>query len=98
MLNKLFTKSGCPFCRITINPVSMHNFKVAVKDRIDILDCYEWEHFKIRTNPILDRLPVDSYPTLIFNGIKVTNIISKDQIRAFLDGMSEGEKIVPESD
>ena len=98
MPNKLFVKSMCPFCRITISPVAMNNLKVGLKDKIDILDCYEWEHFKMRTHPLLDRLPVDAYPTLIYKGIKVTNILTKDQLRAFLDGITQEEKIIPESD
>ena len=97
MPNKLFVKSMCPYCRITISPVAMNNLKLAIKDKIDILDCYEWEHFKMRTHPLLDRMPIDAYPTLILNGIKITNIMTKDNLRALLDGMTQGDKIVPES-
>ena len=96
-MQKLFTKANCPFCRITILPTAMNNMKLGLKDKIDILDCYEWEHFRMRTHPLLDRLPIDAYPTLIFKGIKVTNILTKDQFRALLDGLTEEEKIVPES-
>lgn len=96
MVNKLFVKSGCPHCRITVSPVAMHNLKVGLKNKIDILDCYEWEHFKMRTHPLLDRMPIDAYPTLILNGIKVTNIMTKDNLRALIDGMTQEDKIVPE--
>ena len=95
-MQKLFVKSGCTFCRITLSPTSMHNLKVGLKDRIDILDCYEWEHFGMKTYPLLDKLPVDAYPTLIHKGNKVTNILSKSQFSALLDGLTEEEKIVPE--
>jgi|GEM_PF-3137763 hypothetical protein len=95
--NKLFVKSGCRFCRITVSPVAMHNLKVGLKNKIDILDCYEYEHFKMRTHPLLDRMPVNAYPTLILKGIKITNIMTKDNLRALMDGMTEEDKIVPES-
>lgn len=93
--NKLFVKAGCPHCRKTVSPVTMHNLKLGLKDKIDILDCYEWEHFGMKTHPLLDRMPVDGYPTLIVNGIKITNIVSKDQLRALLDGLTEEEIIIP---
>ena len=93
-MRKLFVKSMCQFCRKTLIPIEEINNEIPINKRIDIEDCYGWEHFKMKTIPVMDKLPFDGYPTLFIDNIKITGFLTKDQVRAFLDGFLKKEKIV----
>jgi hypothetical protein len=77
-------------------PVAKINWNLPLKKAIDIVDCYEYDNFGMKKNPIMQKFDFDSYPTIIVNGMKVTDILSEKQLKNFLDGFFEGDKIVPE--
>lgn len=89
-----FIKSLCEHCRKILMPVVEINSKLPVGKRIRMINLDDWENFGMKLNPIQNHLPFDGYPTLFLNSIKINNILSKDQLRSFLDGYFEREKIV----
>lgn len=94
MVRKLFVLSGCHHCRKTLMPVELNNLRMREKDRVEIIDCFEWENFRILSHPIMNKLKFDGYPSLFIDGIKVNNPLCKSQLSAFLDGFTENDKII----
>jgi hypothetical protein len=92
----LFVKSSCQHCRPTLIPVSEINNKMSVGDRVNILDSFAWENFKMANHPILHKIKFEGYPHLLVDGMNVKHFLSKEQVRAFLDGFFEGDKIIGE--
>ena len=93
-MRKLFVTSNRSFCRKTLMPTEKTNTGMPLGKRIDIIDSYEWEHFRMMVHPILKKVEFDSYPTLIIDGFKVTSPLSKRQFKAFLDGFTKQDKII----
>ena len=93
-MRALFIKSSCPFCRMALMPIEEINAKLPIGKRIDVIDCKDWENFGLKTLPIMDKFKFDGYPTLFLDGIEIKNILAKDQLRSFLNGYFEKEKIV----
>lgn len=75
-------------------PVEETNTSMNIKNRIDTIDSYEWEHFKMSKHPIFHKLNFNGYPTMFIDGIKVTSPLSKSQIKSFLDGFTQKDKII----
>lgn len=97
MVRILFVTTGCQFCRKTIFPVEEVNLKIPIEKRIASVDAYEWENFKMAKEPIIHKLSFSGYPTIFLDGIKVKNILTKNQTRAFLDGFTQKDKIIEDS-
>lgn len=94
---KLLVKSGCVHCRKTIVPVDRINLRLPIEKRIHTVDARMREDFGIQNEPIIDKLlkaEGDAYPTLIIDGLKVTGFLSKSQVKAFLDGFLDDEKVI----
>ena len=96
MVNKMFVKSRCPHCRHTLMPVTKINMNLPMNKRIDIIDSMYWENFGINVHPIMNKLKFDGYPTIFAEGFKISHSLSSDQLKSFLDGFFEGDKIIAE--
>lgn len=92
----LLIKAFCPFCRITLTPTERNNLSLKPKDKIEVVDAFERENFGMKLKPIIEKVKFDSYPTLIFDGVKVTGFLSKSDVKSCLTAFTSEEKIVPE--
>ena len=76
-------------------PVEEINSKVPFGKRIHTINCSDWENYGIKISPLQDKIPkFTGYPHIFLDINNVTNILSKDQIRAFLEGYFEKDKII----
>lgn len=75
-------------------PVQEINLKLPFGKKIDTIDLKDWENFGMKMDLSQNKLQFDGYPTLFVQGVKVSNILSKEQLRAFLNGFFQKDKIV----
>ena len=95
-LRVLLVKAFCPFCRVTLTPTARNNLLLSPQKRIGIVDAFERENFRMKLNPIIEKVKFDSYPTLIFDGLKIRGFLSKSDTKACLDALTHDDKIVPD--
>ena len=95
-LRVLLVKAFCPFCRVTLTPTARTNLLLSPKNRIEIVDGFERENFGTKINPIIEKVKFLSYPTLIFDGLKIRGFLSKSDTKACLDALTSEDKIIPE--
>lgn len=85
----LLVRRGCPFCRDAIKVISKLNLKMNIDKRILIIDCYEWEEFKLDNNPLLNlfsKMEKEGfgYPFLYVDGIIIEPSPSPEQLKIVL--------------
>lgn len=97
MVNVTFIKSRCPHCKLVLNPVNKINMNLPINKRINMIDSIYWENFGINVSPIMSKLKFDGYPTLFLSGTKVNHPLTSKQLKNFLDGYFEKDKVLAES-
>ena len=93
----LFVKSSCIHCRKYLEFIERINLKLPIDKRIKIIDC-TMAQYGIIDNPLIVLLDkqIEGYPTLIFDGLKISGINSAIETKVFLETYLNKEFIVYE--
>lgn len=85
----LLVRKGCPFCRQFIRVISKLNLRLPIDKRIQIIDCYEWEHFGLRNIPLMDKLEKEGlnegFPFLFIDSIVIDPSPTTEQLKILLE-------------
>lgn len=85
----LLTKRGCPFCRDIIKVVNKINWRLDIDKRIKIVDCWEWEEFKLDYPLIMRKFEkegqLQGYPHLYMDGVEIDPAPTSELMRALLE-------------
>jgi len=88
MTRILLVEQGCTGCREYLRVVPKINLRLPIDKQIKIIDCSEWEQFRFKSHPIMDKFSDEDfqdYPLLYLNGILITGIAWAEQLKIFLE-------------
>lgn len=84
----LLIRQGCNGCKEYLRVLPKMNLRLPIEKKIEIIDCFEWEQFGLKSHPIMDKFSdkdFEDYPLLYLDGILVTGVAWAEQIKIFLE-------------
>ncbi len=88
MTRVLLIQRGCNGCLEYLKILPQINLRLPLDKKIKVIDCFEWEDFKIKTHPIMDKFKKQDfkdYPMLYLDKILITGVAWAEQLKHFLE-------------
>lgn len=93
----IFTISFCEHCAIYLQFVERFNSNMSPDKRINIIDCTKWQETGIPDDPLIIKYSryIDGFPTLFFEGRKISGTNSREEAEAFLKTLCANDFKLP---
>lgn len=88
----LLVKRGCPYCLDFAKAVRIINMKLSMEKRIQIIDCWLWEEYGVKLEPIMDKFKKDGlaegFPFCFIDGL-IVEPAPTDVLKVYLTKLLE---------
>lgn len=87
MVRILLVEQGCNACLEYLRVLPKINLRLPIDKQVKIIDCFEWEQFRLKSHPIMDKFGDDfkTYPLLYLDKILITGALWAEQLKIFLE-------------